>query len=71
MVMFGYSNELCGEQGFGWSRRVMLLDATLTNPQSDDAARAFASYMGGKMAMTVPPPRPHPHGLRKSCGYWM
>lgn len=46
--MSGYSNELCGEQGFGWSRRVMLLDATLTNPQSDDAARTFASYMGGK-----------------------
>ena len=47
-VMFGFSNELCGEHGFGWSRRVMLLDATLTNPQSDDAARTFASYMGGK-----------------------
>jgi glutathione S-transferase len=26
----------------------MVLDATLTNPQSDDAARTFASYMGGK-----------------------
>jgi hypothetical protein len=47
-LMFGYSNELCGENGFGWSRRVMLLDATLTNRQSDEAARTFASYMGGK-----------------------
>ena len=47
-VMFGYSNELCGENGFGWSRRLMLLDLTLTNPQSDDTARTFASYMGGK-----------------------
>lgn len=47
-LLFGYSNELCGENGFGWSRRVMLLDATLTNPQSDDTARTFASYMGVK-----------------------
>ncbi len=47
-AMFGLSNELCGENGLGWSRRVMLLDATLTNPQSDEAARTQASYMGGK-----------------------
>ena len=30
----------------------MLLDAILTNPQSDDAARTFASYMGGKYGHT-------------------
>jgi glutathione S-transferase len=48
ILMFGYSNELCGEHGLGWSRRVMLLDATLTNPQSDEAARTQAVYMGGK-----------------------
>lgn len=24
--MFGYANELCGEQGFGWSRRLMMID---------------------------------------------
>jgi glutathione S-transferase len=47
-LMFGYSNELCGEHGLGWSRRIMVLDAALTNPQSDEAARTFASYMGGK-----------------------
>jgi hypothetical protein len=47
-LMFGCSNELCGENGLGWSRRLMLLHTTLTNPQSDDAARTFASYMGGK-----------------------
>ncbi len=47
-LMFGYGNELCGENGFGWLRRIMVLDATLTNPQSDEAARGVASYMGGK-----------------------
>src|SRR5215472_17328715 len=47
-LMFGYCNELCGENGFGWTRRVMLLHPTLSNPQSEESARAFASYMGGK-----------------------
>jgi glutathione S-transferase len=47
-LMFGYANELCGENGFGWTRRVMMLHPTLTNPQSDEATRAFASYLGGK-----------------------
>jgi glutathione S-transferase len=27
--MFAYANELCGEQGFGWSRRLMMLDRLL------------------------------------------
>ena len=27
VVMFGLSNELCGESGFGWSRRLMLIHA--------------------------------------------
>ena len=52
-MMFGFSNELCGENGFGWSRRVMVLDAALTNPQSDEAARTLASYMGGKYGHTT------------------
>ena len=48
MLMFGYCNELCGENGFGWSRRVMMLHPTLSDPQSEESARAFASYLGGK-----------------------
>jgi glutathione S-transferase len=48
VLLFGHANELCGETGFGWSRRLMLLHATMSNPQSDEAARSFASYMGGK-----------------------
>ena len=46
--MFGYCNELCGENGFRWTRRVMMLHPTLSDPQSEESARAFASYMGGK-----------------------
>jgi len=36
-LMFGYANELCGELGFGWSRRLMMLDRML--PRDGDALR--------------------------------
>ncbi|HEV8712684.1 MAG TPA: hypothetical protein VGX03_07650 [Candidatus Binatia bacterium] len=48
VLMFGYCNELCGEHGFGWSKRLLLIHPTLTNPQVDDKSRAFADYLGNK-----------------------
>jgi len=33
-TMFGFANELCGEMGFGWSRRLMMLDTML--PRAGD-----------------------------------
>ena len=48
MLMFGYCNELCGEHGYGWSKRLMLLHAVLTDSDADDSARAFATHMGNK-----------------------
>ncbi len=47
-LMFGYSNELCGENGFGWSKRLMLIHPTLTNPNADESSRAFSTYLGKK-----------------------
>ncbi len=47
-LMFGYSHEICGELGFGWCKRLMLLHAVLSNPQSSEASRSFASHMGAK-----------------------
>jgi glutathione S-transferase len=35
--MFGYANELCGEQGFGWSRRLMMIDRMV--PRDGDPLR--------------------------------
>jgi len=48
VLMFGYSNELCGEDGFGWSKRLMLIHPTLTNPNADESSRAFSTYLGHK-----------------------
>jgi glutathione S-transferase len=62
-LMFGCCNEMCGEHGLGWSRRVMLLHATLANPQSEESAREFASYMGGKYGYSQATAEAAPHGI--------
>ncbi len=46
--MFGLANELCGENGFGWSRRLMMLHATSSNTNAPEAAKAGASFLGRK-----------------------
>jgi glutathione S-transferase len=48
VLMFGYCNELCGEHGFGWSKRLMLIHPTLTDPNAREQSRAFSTYMGNK-----------------------
>ncbi|MBI3302469.1 MAG: hypothetical protein HYZ72_10405 [Deltaproteobacteria bacterium] len=48
VLMFGYCNELCGENGFGWSKRLTMIHSMLSDPRSDDATRAFWTYMGNK-----------------------
>ena len=47
-LMFGYSNELCGEHGFGWSKRLLMIHPTFTNPSANEQSRAFATYFGKK-----------------------
>jgi len=46
--MFGLSNEICGENGLGWCRRQMLIDATVSNPKTDPGTREFWRSFGGK-----------------------
>ena len=48
VLMFGYCNELCGEHGFGWSKRLLLVHPTLTNPSADEQSKAFSKYIGDK-----------------------
>ncbi|MBV8775402.1 MAG: hypothetical protein JO166_24175 [Deltaproteobacteria bacterium] len=47
-LMFGLANELCGENGFGWSRRLMMLHTTLSNPNAPAAAKSGAGFLGRK-----------------------
>jgi len=46
--MFGLANELCGENGFGWARRLMLLHENLSNPSLPEAGRKFSTFLGNK-----------------------
>jgi glutathione S-transferase len=48
IVMFGLSNELCGENGFGWSRRLMLIHAAVTDSNAADEARKGMLTFGSK-----------------------
>lgn len=48
VLMFGLSNELCGENGFGWSRRLMLIHTTVTDPNTAAEARKGMLTFGAK-----------------------
>jgi len=48
MLMFGLANELCGENGLGWARRLMIIHSTLTNPNTSDGAKQGSRFLGTK-----------------------
>jgi glutathione S-transferase len=54
-LMFGLSNELCGENGLGWSRRLMMLHLTLSNPNAPEAAKSGAGFLGRKYGYAPAP----------------
>lgn len=43
---FGYCNEICGENGFAWCRRLMTIHQLISSPA--DAARGLANYLAPK-----------------------
>jgi len=48
VVMFGYANELCGENGFSWSKRLMLFHTSLTAPGVSEEVRGLSRVLAGK-----------------------
>ena len=38
-LMFGYANEICGEDGFAWNRRLLQFHYVLNSPKSSPHAR--------------------------------
>lgn len=44
-LVFGLAHEICGEEGFGWTRRIMMFEAILA------AARGGAEFEPGMQAM--------------------
>lgn len=43
-VMFGLCHELCGEEGLGWSRRLMIFDAFMRGQPADPSNRLGWQY---------------------------
>jgi glutathione S-transferase len=48
IAMFGCSNEICGEGGLGWSRRLMMFHGTMSRPDSGGRGRALMGPMAEK-----------------------
>jgi glutathione S-transferase len=46
VLMFGYCNELCGENGIGWAERLRGVHEQLTKPGGDP--RGVSAYLGKK-----------------------
>ena len=49
-LMFGYCNELCGENGIGWTERLRGVHEQLTKPGGDP--RGVSAYLGKKYSYT-------------------
>jgi hypothetical protein len=47
-LMFGYANELCGENGLGWSKRLTMIHSTVSNPATPDNVKGFWLKFGTK-----------------------
>ncbi len=48
ILMFGYSNEICGENGLGWSRRLMMFQRNLSRADGGGRGRALMTPMAEK-----------------------
>jgi glutathione S-transferase len=48
VTMFGLCNQLCGENGLGWSRRLLLIKEVATDPNSDENARKGILAFGAR-----------------------
>jgi glutathione S-transferase len=46
VLMFGLAHEICGEGGFGWSRRLMMIDAMLPNGENGLAGDDVGAVLG-------------------------
>jgi glutathione S-transferase len=46
-TMLGFCHEICGEQGFGWSRRLMMIDA-LMSPQVPEPMRRAGELLASR-----------------------
>jgi glutathione S-transferase len=47
-LMFGLANELCGENGLGWARRIMIFHSSLSDPNASAASTQGIRFLATK-----------------------
>ena len=50
--MFGYTNEIAGENGLGWCKRLTMADAAIKDESAPEATRRTWGYIGKKYGYT-------------------
>src|SRR5712692_5141185 len=68
-LMFGYANELCGENGFGWAKRLLIIGRAATNRGADDATRAFWLQFGSKYGYSAAAAATAPARMAEILGF--
>ncbi len=63
VLMFGLANEICGEGGFSWRRRMMMLEATLAG----GAGQGIPALLGRKYGYSAAAARGAPTRTRAEC----
>jgi glutathione S-transferase len=48
MLMFGLSNEICGEFGLGWARRLMIIHSSLADPNASERSKQGTHFLAAK-----------------------
>lgn len=48
ILMFGLANELCGENGLGWARRLMIMHSTIADPGVSEGSKQGVRFLAAK-----------------------
>lgn len=48
VLMFGLSNDLCGENGLGWARRLMMIHSSLADSTASEGSRRGTRFLAAK-----------------------
>ncbi len=65
VLMFGLANELCGENGLGWARRLMIIHSSLTDPNTGEGAKQGVRFLGAKYDYSAPTAEAAPQRVRQ------